>query len=172
VTPRLLGYVRTAVTLGVLALLLVIGVTQGLDAVSKPFPKSEDPPVCVDNAIGRGDVLRAGSVTVSVINAGGRTGLANATLTDLVTRGFSRGELSNVPDPDVRSAQIWAPAGRSAAVRLVRTYLGGKVEIVERDSAVAGITVVVGNQFPGVVKGRFQVKVTADGTVCGPPATS
>ena len=169
-TPRVIGYLRTAATLGVLALLLLFGVSRGLDAVSKPFPKSEDPPICVDSAVEQGDILRAGSVTVSVVNAGKRTGLATTTLDDLEARGFARGEVANLPDPDVTSAQIWAPADRVAAVRLVRSYLGGKVEVVERESAVAGITVVLGSQFPGVVKGRFQVKVGTEGTVCGPPA--
>ncbi|MDO9457860.1 LytR C-terminal domain-containing protein [Nocardioides sp.] len=165
---RVLGYVRTAVTLGVLALLLAFAVTRGLDAVSEPFPENEDPPVCVDSAVSKGDVLRVGGITVSVINAGTKNGLARQTLDDLEEQGFAGGELANQADPDILSAQIWSPGGRTAAVRLVATYLGGRVKVVDRQSSTAGITVVVGDRFPGVRKGRFQVKVTKDGTVCGP----
>lgn len=169
-TQRLTGYLRTAVTLAVLSLILIYGVTRGLDAVSEPFPERVEPPLCVDSAVDRGDVIRPGEVTVSVVNAGTRTGLASTTRADLEAREFARGELENIPDPDVRSAQIWAPDGRSPAVRLVRSYLGGKVQIVQRDSGIDGITVVVGDRFPGVQKGMRQVKVFKPSTVCGPAA--
>jgi hypothetical protein len=168
VTARLSGHLRTAATLGVLALLLLLAVARGLAAVSEPFPQNAAPPVCTDSTVSAGDFLRPGGVTVSVVNAGTKTGLARKTLDDLKAQGFDGGELANLPDPDVRSAQVWVPGGRSAAVRLVVTYLGGKVKVVDRQSSVAGITVVVGDQFPGVRKGRFQIKVTSNGTVCGP----
>ncbi len=167
-TPRTLGYVRTAATLGVLALLLVFAVTRGLDAVSEPFPESAAAPVCEDSAISKGDILRPGGVTVSVINAGDKQGLARTTLEALEKQGFAGGEVANQPEPGVVSAQIWSPEGRTPAVRLVQTFLGGNVRVLQRDAGVAGITVVVGDQFPGVTKGRFQVKVGKDGTVCGP----
>ncbi len=169
---RVAGHVRTAATLGVLVLLLLLAVTRGLDQVSEPFPESADPPVCVDTTVTAGDFLRASGITVSVINAGTKNGLARKTLDDLKAQGFDGGELANQADPDVRSAQIWVPGGRNDAVRLVVTYLGGKVKVVDRPSSVAGITVVVGDAFPGVRKGRFQVKVTENGTVCGPAALS
>ncbi|WP_148612349.1 LytR C-terminal domain-containing protein [Nocardioides rubriscoriae] len=171
-TERLAGQLRTLATLVVLLLLLLYAVTHGLNAVSAPFPESADPPVCVDSAVTAGDILRPGGVTVSVINAGTKNGLARTTLDDLKAQGFDGGELDNLPDPDVRSAQVWVSGGRSAAVRLVVSYLGGKVKVVDRQSSAAGITVVVGDDFPGVRKGRQQVKVTDDGTVCGPAALS
>lgn len=169
-SERTAGLVRTAATLGVLALLLVFGVTRGLDAVSEPFPENEPAPVCVDSAVSAGDLLRTAGVTVSVINAGTTTGLARSTLDDLGKQGFDEGEVDNRREPEVGSAQIWSPDGRTPAVRLVRSYLGGQVRIVERSASTDGVTVVVGDDFPGVRKGRFQVKVTEDGTVCGPPA--
>jgi capsular polysaccharide biosynthesis protein len=172
VTPQIAGYTRTAVTLGVLGLLLVFGVVRGLDAVSDPFPVNEEPPVCVDSTVTAGDILRAPGVTVSVINAGRKTGLARTTLDDLKAEGFAAGEVANVPDKSVQSAEIWSPDGRTAAVRLLETYLGGTVRVVKRQSSVAGITVVVGDQFPGVQEGRLQIKVHADGTVCGPAELS
>lgn len=169
-TPRALGHLRTVATLGVLALLLAYAVTRGLSAVSEPFPQNADPPVCLESEVTAGDVLRAGGLTVSVVNAGETQGQARATLDELVAQGFDPGEITNLPDEDVVSAQIWAPGGRSPATRLVRSYLGGRVDVVDRTTSVAGITVVVGDQFPGVRKGRSQVKVATDSTVCGPPA--
>lgn len=169
-TPRLAGMLTTAVTLGVLGLLLLFAVTRGLDAVSEPFPENAPPPVCVDGPVTAGDVLRTAGVTVSVINAGTRTGLARQTLNDLVDQGFDGGEVANQADPDIRFVQIWSPGGRTAAVRLVASNLRGKVEVIDREGSVAGITVVVGEDFRGVRKGRAQIKVTNDGTVCGPPA--
>lgn len=171
-TPRALGYLRTVATLGVLALLLAYAVVRGLDAIAEPFPERADPPVCVESEVTAGDVLRAGGLTVSVVNAGETQGQARSTLDQLVDQGFNRGEITNLPDEDVASAQIWSPGGRSPATRLVRSYLGGRVQVVDRTSSVAGITVVVGDDFPGVRKGRSQVKVATDATVCGPPALS
>ncbi|MCU1537727.1 MAG: hypothetical protein JWP82_2078, partial [Humibacillus sp.] len=103
---------------------------------------------------------------------GTKTGSARKTLDDLEAQGFAAGELTNERDPGVDAAQVWAPGGRSAAVRLLVSYLGGKVQVVDRTGPAPGITVVVGDRFPGVRKGRFQIKVTADGTVCGPADTA
>jgi len=164
----LAGVLRTGATLGVLTLLVLYAVTRGLDAVSEPFPENAEPAVCIDIPVREGDRLRAAAVTVSVINAGTQTGLASRTLDDLETEGFDPGEVTNLPDPEVRAAQIWTTDPSSAAVRLVRTYLGDDVTVIERPSVVAGVTVVVGDRFAGVSEGRPQVKVPADGTVCGP----
>lgn len=167
-SPRVLGHLRTAAVLAVLGLILVVGVSWGLDNVTKPFPERADPPPCLETPVSPGDVLRPAGITVSVLNASERNGLAGVTLNDLVDQGFARGQIANVPDEKVKTAQIWSPEGRTAAVRLVRGYLGGKVEIVDRSSTTAGITVVVGDQFSGVVSGRARVKATAPGTVCAP----
>lgn len=171
-TPRILGHLRTIATLSVLTLLVLYAVNRGLDEVSKPFPKSEDPPICVDEAVTAGDIVRPGGITLSVINAGTEAGRARATLNELAQKGFAEGQVDNLRDPEIKGAQIWVPGGKSAVARLVRSYLGGKVEVVDRTSTTAGITVVIGDDFAGVRKGRNQVKVSADETVCGPPALS
>jgi hypothetical protein len=171
-TPRALGHLRTAATLVVLSLLVVFAVTRGLSSVSKPFPKSEDPPICVDELLEEGDVLRPANVTVSVVNAGTRSGAARAALDALVEQGFAQGQVSNQPDNAIATSQIWITGDRRAAVRLVRSHLGGRVEVVERESTVAGITVVIGNEFSGVRSGRGQVKIATESTVCSPPALS
>ncbi|WP_170981718.1 LytR C-terminal domain-containing protein [Nocardioides dongxiaopingii] len=168
VSPGLLGHVRTIVTLAVLALLLALGVTRGLNAVSEPFPESADPPLCVDDDLTAGDILRPAQLTVTVLNAGERTGLAGVTLDDLEARGFARGRISNLTGEDVASVEIWSPEGRTPAVRLVAGYLTGRVEVVERGSSADGITVVVGDKFPGVRAGKEQLVLRSDVTVCSP----
>ncbi|WP_139979288.1 LytR C-terminal domain-containing protein [Nocardioides litoris] len=171
-SPRAATQLRTVATLVVLALLLLLAVQRGLAAVTEPFPESADPPICVDEAISAGDVVRPGGVTVSVVNAGTQAGRARATLDALVDAGFARGEVTNQRDEGVRSAQVWSTTGGGPAIRLVRSYLRGDVELVERASTVAGVTVVVGDDFEGVRDGRGQVKAGADSTVCGPAALS
>ncbi|WP_167736730.1 LytR C-terminal domain-containing protein [Nocardioides sp. 1609] len=168
VSPSVLGHVRTIVTLAVLALLLALGVSRGLNAVSEPFPESADPPICVDEDLTAGDILRPAQLTVNVLNAGERTGLAGVTIEDLQAQGFARGSISNLTGEDVASVEIWSPQGRTPAVRLVAGYLTGKVDVVERGSSSDGITVVVGDKFPGVRAGKEQIVLKTDVTVCSP----
>jgi hypothetical protein len=171
VNERTAGYVRTSVTLGVLALILLLGVARGLEAVSQPFPKGEEAPICVETALSRGDILRVGGITVNVINAGRKAGKARATLDDLEERGFGRGEVSNRRDPKVRTVEIRVAGGKTPAARLVRTYLGKRVKIVDDPASSAGVTVVVGDRFTKVRKGRSGIRITEDATVCGPVGT-
>lgn len=168
-SPRTLGHIRTAVTLAVLALLLVFGVNRGLKAVSEPFPESVDPPICTDQKLVSGDVLRPSQLVVSVINAGKRTGLAGSTLKDLEDQGFVRGRTSTVTNADVKTVEIWTTDGKSAATRLVAGYLSGKVKVVQREDASEGITVIVGDQFTGVRGGQKQIALKEDLTICAPP---
>ena len=170
-SERAAGYLRTAVTLGVLALLLLLGVTRGLEAVSKPFPEGQEPPICVETDLSDGDILRVGGITVSVINAGKKAGLARKTLDKLEDQGFAGGEVSNLPDAKVRTAEIRVAGGKTPAARLLRTYVGGKVKIVDEQSSSAGVTLVVGDRFSGVRKGRQGIRITEDATVCGPTGT-
>jgi hypothetical protein len=173
VNDRTAGYVRTSVTLGVLALLLLLGVARGLEAVSQPFPKGEEPPICVETTLSRGDILRVGGITVNVINAGRKPGKARATLEALEKRGFGGGTVSNRPDPKVRTVEIRVAGGRTPAARLVRTYVGSssQVKIIDDPASTAGVTVVVGDRFKKVRKGRASLRITEDATVCGPVGT-
>lgn len=165
------AYVKTIATLGALGLLLVFAVTRGLGAVTEPFPEKADPPVCVETSLVDGDVLRPSAVTVSVVNAGTRTGLASSTLNDLEDQGFARGTLANQRDDEVRTVQLWVTGGApSPVVQLLRSYLSGQVEVIDRAGASPAITVVIGDDFAGVKKGREQVEVADATTVCGPAA--
>ncbi len=170
--PVWLARLRTAATLGVLALLVVVAVRVGLDRVAEPFPESADPAICTPTPVAAGDPVLPGAVTVSVINAGGANGLAGRTLSELVDLGFGRGELGDAPEGTrrVATSQIWTTEGTTAAVKLVRSYLKGKVTIVERDGPVGGLNVVVGEGFKDVKKGRAQFRAESDETTCIPTA--
>ncbi|WP_232679994.1 LytR C-terminal domain-containing protein [Nocardioides sp. R-C-SC26] len=161
---------RTALTLGVLGLVFVAGVVWAFGAATEPLPERADPPICISTRFQEGDLLRPGNVTVSVINAGDRAGLASLTRQDLVERGFDRGQLDNAPaGTQVRSVEIWTKDPENPAVKLVRSYLGGRVNVVDQDPVSAGVNVVVGNRFPGVRKGAAEVAVTSSASVCSPP---
>lgn len=169
-SARLVGHLRTAITLAALALLFVYAVVRGLEAVSEPFPELAESRLCVDTALAPGDVLTPESVTVSVVNAGGTNGLASDTRDDLIAQGFVRGDISTARDPDVRSAVIRAPEGSLPAVRLLRSHLGGRVTVEQAD--VVGLVLVVGDDFAGVRRGQPRVRVATASTVCGPAALS
>ena len=169
-SPAVLTRIRTIATLTALLLLLFLAVRIGVDRVSEPFPESSEPPVCIETAVEAGDTVAPGDVTVSVINAGGANGLAGRTLSELTDRGFGRGNLSDAPDgsPKVVRSQIWTTDGETAAVELVRTYLLGKVTVVEREGLLPGVNVVVGTKFRDVKDGKAQATAEDDETTCVP----
>ncbi len=164
--------VKALATFVVLVLVLVVGVSWAWAAITEPFPEQEPTPVCADTELEAGEPLRPGAITVSVLNAGGREGLARATMDDLTSRGFDEGELGNAPDgAEVARVQVWTSERGDPAARLVRSYLGRGVPLVRRDGGEPGVNVVVGPNFAGVGKGLGRIVLEEDTTVCGPAAT-
>jgi len=162
---------RSLATLAALALLLLLGVSWGWKQVSRPFPQKAETPICLDSVLDDGDTLRPAGMTVNVLNASGRNGLAGTTLDDLSEHGFGEGSTGDAPSGTrVSGAQIWSNDPESAAVRLLRSHLGGQVAVVDAIAAAPGLTVVLGEDFPGVRKGKNQVNVRATTTVCVPTA--
>lgn len=170
ISPAWLARLRTGATLTVLVLLVLLAVRMGVERVSEPFPESTEPPICTDAPLQEGDTVTPADVTVSVINAGGANGLAGRTLGALTDQGFGRGQLDDAPEgtPKVVTSQIWTTEGETAAVRLVRSHLKGKVTIVDRQGPGVGITVVVGAKFKDVKNGRQKFQATGDETTCVP----
>ena len=165
----LLPSMRSALTLGVLTLLLVVGVSWGLAQVTKPYPGKVDPPICVDTSFPAGERIYPQDVTVSVLNASKREGLAGRTMAELASDGFAEGETRNAPDKTrVARVEVWTTDETNPAVLLVRSRLG-QAEVLEKpDPGAAGIVVVVGDEFEETFEGRPSIKADSDIVVCGP----
>lgn len=166
----LLPSAKTALTLGLLALLLVLGVTWGFAQVSEPFPGKVDPPICAETSFPAGERIYPQDVTVSVLNASDREGLAGRTMSELVDDGFDEGQTRNAPDKTgVTRAEVWTTDAESPAVLLVRSRLG-QAEVIEKpDPGAAGIVVIVGDDFEDIFEGRPSIVTDTDTVVCGPP---
>ena len=160
---------RTSLTLAVLVLLLVVAAVWGWSAATEPLPGKADPPICVATPVSKGDRIRPNQVTVSVYNAGRREGLAGRTRQLLTDRGFAGGPAGNVTGSRVRTAEIWTESPDSPAVSLVASVLGKKVKIRQRTAPGVGVTVVVGDDFRKLVKGKRAVSAVEDTEICSPP---
>jgi hypothetical protein len=158
---------RTAATLLVLALIFVAGLAWAWGKVTAPFPDKASDPACNDTLFTAGDKIVPEDVLVSVLNAGDRSGLAGDTMSHLVRMGFGKGDVGDADHIRV-PAQVWAADPNAPAARLVASYLGKRVPIVDQDSSHPGITVVVNDDFPGVVKGASDEAVEDDTYVCSP----
>lgn len=162
---------RTALTLGVLGVLLLIGVTWGWSAVTAPFPESTDTPICTDTTVPAGTKVYPDQVLVSVANAGNTEGLAGRVMLLLTDAGFGAGRTDNAPPTaEVEFAEIWTDDPRNPAVRLVASRLGERAKIVEAESDLPGVTVIVGDDFTKLVEGRKSTTSDEDSEICSPPA--
>ena len=162
---------RSAATLVALLVVLLVGVAWGWSAVTAPLPGGGETAVCSLVTVREGQKVYPDQVTVSVLNAGDREGLAGRTMQDLVDQGFAEGSLANAPeDAKVELAEIWTDDIDNPAVRLVRRHLGG-VDIVRRDPLEPGVNVVVGDDFTKVRKGRRFARADQDAQVCSPPGS-
>lgn len=172
---NLLPTAKSALTLGVLALLLVVGVSWGYAQVTEPFPGKVDPPICINRTHPAGDRIYPQDVTVSVVNASNREGLAGLVMSQLVDdEGFAQGQTGNAPKgTKVTRAEIWTTDPDNPAVLLVRSRLG-QAEVVEKDDpGKVGIVVVVGPEFGDLFdNGRPSIVADEDVVVCGPDPTA
>ncbi|MGZ5405198.1 MAG: LytR C-terminal domain-containing protein [Nocardioides sp.] len=162
--PRL----KSLLTLSVLGVLLLVGAVWGLSAITQPFPGRADAPVCVDVSFAQGERITRSDVTVSVLNAGTRNGLAGLTMDLFVDAGFGEGQEGNSEGgPRVRTVEIWTEEPRHPAVLLVARQLGDAVEVVRREPTTAGVQVVVGDGFDDLVRGPRSIVARTDVEVCG-----
>jgi hypothetical protein len=163
--------VRTAITLAALALLMLLGVTWGWAQVTQPFPGKVDAPICVETDYRAGDELVVQDVTVSVLNASGREGLAARTMLELEDAGFAGGRTDNAPKGTSVSApaEIWVDDVGSPAAKLLRKSIGKVPVVAHSDTGYDGVVLVVGDQFGDVVQGPTSIVLDDDAVVCSPP---
>ena len=161
---------RSAATLAVLAAVFVAGVAWAWSSVTEPFPEPQETPPCYETLVAKGDRVRPGDVLVNVRNAGKTDGLARDTMDALIGKGFGEGIRGNATaDTGRGGAVVWASDPKGPAAQLVRSYLGDDVRIIEPVTPDPGITVVVGDRFPGVADGRRAIKAAQESYVCMPP---
>ena len=162
--------VKTGITLAVLAAMVVFAASWGWSALTEPLPKLADAPTCVETPVEPGDTVTTEQVTVSVLNAGKRAGLASRTMNALHDVGFNEGDSGNAPaKTNVAYAQIWTDDPTSPAVALVASWLD-RVKVVQHDIDQVGVVLVVGDNFRTVKKGKASVKATKGTTICSPPS--
>lgn len=163
---------RSAATLAVLAVVFVISTVWAWSAVTEPFPEKVDEPACTDTEVAAGELVTPGDLVVNVFNASTTEGLAGETMDALVRKGFAEGTTSNsAVDIGRSSAAIWTTDPGGPAAKLLKSYLGPGTDVVDQATAEPGITVVVGEGFPGIKDGRTRVKAEKDTYVCSPPAS-
>jgi hypothetical protein len=94
-------------------------------------------------------VVRRADVTVSVYNAGQRSGRAQDTLDLLESAGFRAGEVSNAPDGiEVAKAAVYTTKADDPAAELVARTLGPKTQVVRSDAEFGpGVAVIIGDKF-------------------------
>lgn len=160
-------------TIIVLIGLLAAGAYIGWRSLAAPLPGDDEPkraerPRCNDG-VARGDVVTPGDVTVSVYNAGSRSGLADQTRSELAARGFIPGDVGNAPTDleGVRFVRVLAPNEKSPTARLVALQFGANtlVQPVKEDLG-PGVEVIVGDDFDGLVDAPSKVKARRGGTGC------
>ena len=160
---------RTTITLLVLCAVILLAAVWGWGAATEPLPAKVDRPICVDTPVGAGEPVYPAQVTVSVYNASNRSGLARRTMQELRDAGFAEGQSGNATRVRVPEVAIWTDRPTNPAVQLLASHLGPGVEIEVRKGLGAGVTVVVGNRFDGVVEGQPSATAPEDTAICSPP---
>lgn len=154
------GAVKSALTLGVLTLLVVVAAVWGWAALTEPLPQEEPVAICEDTAVSAGSEVRRDQVVVSVFNGSGRSGLAGATSAQLAERGFVEGDVGDSPLP-ATTTQIWSGEPKNPAVLLVKRQFRG-ARVVQGDALGPGVVVVVGEEFQSLRKKQVESVVAKD----------
>ncbi len=161
----------SAITLLVLIALLVAGAIVGAMALFSPLPDDDedtDAQPC-NPGLAEGDTVRTRDVTVSVFNAGTRSGLAGAIQQRLVNRGFVPGDVGNAPGTlaGVTVVRVLAPSRNDPAARLVARQFGPRTRIqASAEDLGPGVDVVVGNGFRGLTKAPRRIVAERAGSGC------
>jgi hypothetical protein len=164
-------YLRTTVTISGLVVCLALAAAWGWNQVNKPLPgvaPDDTAAICTETAIQAGQEITPAQITVSVLNASKRQGLAGRTVAEFMAQGFNGGESANaISTVQVTTPEIWTDDPDSAAVALVASWVDG-VTVVQTSVSQVGVVVVVGDQFRSLRPGLASVIATTDTTICSP----
>jgi hypothetical protein len=110
---------------------------------------ADDGPTCAAEDQTVVKFVRRSEVTVSVFNAGERSGRAQATMDLLEKAGFKAGEVGNAPDGiEVDRAVVYSTKDDDPAAELVAKAFGRKTKVVHSDEELGpGVDVVIGDRF-------------------------
>lgn len=160
----------SAVTLLTLLAILVVFGLVGWNQLSAPGPwdgEAAGGDDCIPG-LSKGDLVRTTDITVSVYNAGTRSGLASQTQEELVARGFLPGDIGNAPDDleSVRKVQVLARSADDPAAQLVARQFAKGLKPSKHEDIGSGVEVVVGDKFSGLVKAPRRMRAKAAGSGC------
>jgi hypothetical protein len=156
----------SAATMVVLIGLLIAGAWFGWQSISAPLPGDDEPtkrakPRC-EGGFAKGDLVQTGDVTVSVFNAGSRSGLADQTLSELSARGFERGAVGNAPTEleTVQFVRVLARSAEDPTARLVALQFGSNTLVqASKKKLGPGVDIIVGDGFLGLVDAPAELTV-------------
>jgi len=171
--------IRSAATLGVLTILLLLGIVWGWSHLTAPFPSLSDAggdgtpeSSCTDRTVKAGETIHSNMITVSVFNAGTTEGLATKVIEQLQARGFAPGNTGNAPRTvdDPGTAVVYSNAPTDPAVRLVARQFGRGTQVVKQSGEPLGIgiVVVVGNDVKKLSPADRAIVADVTSSVCGP----
>ncbi|MBC7631400.1 LytR C-terminal domain-containing protein [Aeromicrobium sp.] len=134
-------------TLLVAAIVLVVGTLVGFRLLTAKADTATVAPTCTNRTIADGEKLTSNRVTVNVLNASTRSGLANRVAINLQRRGFLGGTVGNSTSNTKPSKVTILTADRKdPRVKLVAMQFRDKVTYAKSDiPAAKGVTVVVGD---------------------------
>lgn len=166
---------RTPITLVVLFVVLMGAAYYGWKTVISPATEGDDPPAtstkrkCDDvEEFHKGQLIRSKDVLVNVYNAGGISGLASDTLSELSDRGFNAGVADNAPPAIVATnVTILTSSRRSPQVQLVAQQFQGVVKYRKGNDLDPGVDIIVGDDFEGLNPGaKTTLRVKRAVTTC------
>jgi hypothetical protein len=176
-----LGHLKAPLTLVALIAILVVGLTVGWRLATEEVPSlrestASSEPSCHLEKLKAGSTLKAGQVTVNILNAGTTPNLAGDTMRALTKQGFEGGITGNAPS-GVRagSVLILDPEPDSSQVRLVAKQFAKRPAIKKSSEGdPAAVDIIVGNDFKassGIDKNAAtSMKVNGTTDVCVPAA--
>jgi hypothetical protein len=166
--------VTTGVTLVVLVVVLCVMAVWGYHAATSPIPSDSSgasaSPTCDPQDQQVRKFLRRTDVTVSVYNAGKRSGLAQSTMGLLERVGFKPGAVGNAPDGvTTRRAAVYTTKADDPAAELVAKALGKATQVVHSDDEMGpGVDVVIGDRFKGLdPKAPTKIELPKPEVTCG-----